>query len=365
MGTAVEPCRDLGQRDLAAILYRTRPHWEEMRNSRLFLTGGTGFFGRWLLRSLIHANDALGLACRVVILTRNPARFRSENAMLTSNEALQVCEGDVSSFEFPDGRFSHVIHAASELSAATSVDPLELMEIARRGSERVLELARRSGAKKFLLTSSGAVYGSPRPGRRAVKEDDSFTGAVSGTGSAYAESKRLAEEICLNFGREHDIEIKVARGFAFVGPYLPKNSRMAAADFIAAAVAGREIVVTGHGHTIRSYLYASDLAVWLWTILFRGASGRPYNVGSNIPVTIAELATAIASASGLDASKVRITGHLKAGEPVDVYVPDIERARLELGLEVFTPLEQAVASTVEFERLNAGATKPPATAILS
>lgn len=335
------------EQDLEAVLERTRPLWEELKGGRLFITGGTGFFGRWLLETFAHANGRLHLGSEIVVLTRDPESFRRRAPALTAATGIHLHHGDVASFKWPDGPFTHVIHAASELSVARPKDPIGLVEATLAGTRRVLELARSSGAKKFLFTSSGAVYGPMFPGRGKVSEGDLLSALPLEARGAYAEAKRLAELVTCIFGKEHGIEIKIARGFAFVGPFLPLDSHLAAAGFLRSVLAGEPIRILGHGQTVRSYLYGADLATWLWTILFKGRAEQPYNLGSDVPVTIEELARAVSSARA-PGVEVQVLGRLQERETVDVYLPDLTKARSELGVEIFTPLPEAIQRTLLF-----------------
>ncbi|MDI1315495.1 NAD-dependent epimerase/dehydratase family protein [Prosthecobacter sp.] len=333
--------------DLEMILARTLPLWEEMRGGRLFLTGGSGFFGCWLLESFIHANRVLELGAEVVVLSRDPAAFRSRAPHLASAGCVTLLQGNVTQFTPPQGNFTHIIHAASELSMSQPKDALGLIETTLLGTRRVLDFARESGARKFLFTSSGAVYGPMTPGRKHLCEDDPVSTLPLEPRSAYAEAKRLAELVCAIYGQEHGIEIKIARGFAFLGPHLSLDSHLAAASFLRSALHDEPITIQSHGCVVRSYLYGADLAIWLWTILFKGTSGRPYNLGSDVPVSITELAASIQAAVSVPLT-VNVLGKLKPDELVDIYVPDIHRSRTELGLDVFTPLAEAIRRTLLF-----------------
>ena len=150
--------------DLDHILYHTHDLWEELRGERIFITGGTGFIGCWLLESFAWANDKLALNATALVLTRNAEAFCRKAPHLAVNPAIKLYAGDVRSFEFPVGAFSHIIHAATDASAKLNdQDPLTMFDTIVRGTQRVLELGRQCRAKKFLFTSSGAVYVDNRP----------------------------------------------------------------------------------------------------------------------------------------------------------------------------------------------------------
>jgi dTDP-glucose 4,6-dehydratase len=335
--------------DLDHILDHTSHLWDEMRGEHLFITGGTGFFGCWLLESFLWANDNLNLNGRVTVLTRSPDLFFDKVPHLAGHKAVTVLHGDIRSFQFPTGSFGHVIHAATGASAKLNIEnPLLMLDTIIEGTRYTLDFAQHCNAKKFLLTSSGAVYGKQPVDMTRVPED--YLGAPDPLDprSAYGQGKRIAEHLC-TICSDSSFETKIARCFAFVGPYLPLDIHFAIGNFIRDALKGGPIIIKGDGTSKRSYLYAADLAIWLWTILFTGKSLRPYNVGSEESHSIAEVAYCVADHFSPKIT-VEIRGKANAEKPVEYYVPNVGRAKQELGLKSVVSLEDSISRTVQFEK---------------
>ncbi|MBI2758416.1 MAG: NAD(P)-dependent oxidoreductase [Chloroflexi bacterium] len=339
--------------DLDHVLDHTRDVWDELRGERLFITGGTGFFGCWLMESFLWANDRLNLNSRATVLTRSPDSFRDKVPHLAGHKAVTVLQGDVRTFDFPSGAFSHVIHAASESSLNLSESQLiRMLDTIVGGTRHTLEFAIRAGAKKFLFTSSGAVYGKQPPDVKFISEDDSAEWRLPGRidlASIYREGKRLSEMECNIFAQTNNLETKIARCFAFVGPYLPLDAQFAIGNFIRDGLAGRPIQIKGDGTPFRSYLYAADVAIWLWIFLFRGQTCRPYNAGSDQAVSIADLAKTAAKLIE-PPPKIEISRTQRAGQKAERYIPSTQRAQTELGLQTWIGLEEAIKRTIAWHR---------------
>lgn len=340
----------LPQQDLEHILGHTHALWEDLRRQSVFLTGGTGFVGTWLLESLLFANDALDLGVNVVVLTRDPERFRAKSPHLAGHPVVRLLGGNVVGFPFPEGRFPFVIHAATERAFEPDAErPLGAFDADIDGTRRVLEFARTHGARRFLFTSSGAVYGKQPPELTHIPEDYAGAPATTDTRSAYGQAKRVSEFMCAMYGRVHGFDAMIARLFAFVGPHLPLDANYAVGNFIRDLLKGGPVRIAGDGTPYRSYLYAADLAIWLWTILVRGKAAYPYNVGSPYDLTIAELARTVVDAI---APETRIEVALQPAPDVPPlrYVPRTKRAPDELGVQALIPLEQGVGRTTDWHR---------------
>ena len=328
--------------DLDHVLMHTRDLWGELRGQRLFITGGTGFFGRWILETFVYANEQLSLGASAVVLTRNLESFVLKAPHLATRNDLQLFQGDVRDFNFPDGNFSHVIHAGTTSSAP--VEPLEMFDTILQGTRHVLNFAATHGTKKLLFISSGAVYGKQPPELTHISEDYHGAPDPLDPNSAYGEGKRAAELLCTLMANQYGFEAKIARCFAFVGPHLPLDAHFAIGNFIRDALQGESIRVGGDGTPYRSYLYTADLAIWLWTILFQGGAGRAYNVGDSAQMTIREVAETTSTALELTAP-VRVAKDSVPGQVVSRYIPNVDRARTELGLEARIDLGSSLKKT--------------------
>jgi dTDP-glucose 4,6-dehydratase len=345
--------KPLPTEDLDLVLEHTLPLWERARGQRIFISGGTGFFGAWLLESLAYCNRKLGLGLSATVLSRDPAAFVRRMPHLAGEPCIRMLQGDVRDFEFPTEEFDFVIHAAASTSAAAASQPLELLSTLLDGTKRMLAFAKARGAKRFLLTSSGAVYGQQPENVSHIPEEYVGSPEWLDPNAAYAEGKRVSEQMCSLVARESEIDFIIARCFAFVGPHLPLNQHFAIGNFIADALAGRNIAVRGDGTPMRSYLYAADLAIWLWTMLLRdslpGSNPHVFNVGSAEAISIRDLAHVVVEE--LDPSlKVEVANAPVSGEPRLQYVPDVRRAENNLGLRPTIGLREAIRRTAAWHR---------------
>jgi nucleoside-diphosphate-sugar epimerase len=330
------------QRDvLAAGVRAVLPHLDAapLVGQRLFITGGTGFFGLWLLSTLKELGSV-----PTCVLSRDPEAFLARHPQFRDQPWLSFAPGNVRDFEFPPGDFDLLIHAATETSASAHAAAGQMFDDIVQGSRRVLAFARQAGVQRVLLTSSGAVYG-PQPAELTHQPDDSALACSTlNPTSAYGEGKRVMEML----GTLSGLPCVTARCFAFSGPGLPIDGHFALGNFVRDALQAEAITVGGDGTPLRSYLHGADLAVWLLTLLTQGEAGTAYNVGSDEAVSIAELAT-------------RVRDTLAPGKPVRVmqqapiagmqarqrYVPGVARAR-SLGLAPWTPLSDSIRAMAQY-----------------
>jgi len=338
-------CPPLAQRDLDLVLGLTRNLWEEVRGQRIFITGGTGFFGAWLVESFCHINRQLEIGAQVTVLTRDPARFRVKCPHLAGDPAVALLEGDVRTFQFPRSEFRYVLHAATE--AVVQPTREEMLATSIDGTRHALEFAKQCGATRLLLTSSGAVYGRQPLEMTHVPETYAPAPEAVDAVNAYSEGKRKAELLCAEMTSGTQVEATIARCWAFCGPHLALDVHFAVGNFIRDVLAGEPIMIGGDGTPRRSYLYAADLAVWIWTMLFRAPALVPINVGSGNDLSIRELAETVARALAPQ-TEIRIAKQPIPGAPISRYVPSVDRARELLGLRETVSLEEQIRRTAEW-----------------
>jgi nucleoside-diphosphate-sugar epimerase len=338
----------ISEEDLIHVFHYTESVWEKVRNKSIFITGATGFFGKWLLESFVYINNKLSLNATITALSRNPEAFLNLYPFYKQETSVIFIKGDVQTFEFPESQFDYIIHAATDADAILNQsNPLQMMDTITVGTRRVLELAKHQhNLNSFLFVSSGAVYGKQPADVSHAKESDSFYIDINNPLSAYAEGKRVAELYCSTYFEKLGIPVKIARCFAFVGPYLPLDKHFAIGNFILDAIKQEDIIIKGDGTPYRSYLYAADLAIWLWTILFKGQDNKPYNVGSDEDITIKELAELVSSIhTGIN---VIVIGKRVPGKAVERYVPSIDLTKKELPVKIYINLADAIKKTIKF-----------------
>lgn len=336
--------------DLQTILNQTHRILKKnfVKESSIFITGATGFFGKWLLESLLYLNKELDLNANICALSRKPEIFLERFPFYKNEKCITWIKDDIRTFEFPSEQYNYFIHAATDADAKLNTEnPLLMLDTITEGTKRVLEFAKeQSELKAFLLTSSGAVYGEQPENVTHISETDSFHIDINKPGSAYAEGKRLSELYCSIYAKQYNMPIKIARCFAFVGPYLPLDKHFAVGNFIRNGLNGENIIIKGDGKPLRSYMYSADLVIWLLTILLKGNSGETYNVGSDVPISIKELALKVAGF--FPDISVKILNQVLPTDRNQNYVPNINKAKTQFHFKERISLTDSISKTIQY-----------------
>lgn len=337
-------------RDLDEIVDGAADDLRRFAGARMYVTGGTGFIGTWLLRTIVHANRRLGTKIRLEVLARSPEGVRDRVPDLAGDAAIRLVRGDVLA-PVTDGAYDAVIHAATPSTGALNeTDPERMLTVIVDGTRAVIRhVIAPSGAIPVLFTSSGAVYGKQPPELSHVPE--SYAGAPDclEPRSAYHEGKRMAELALAIAASQGAGLARIARLFAFLGPGLPLDAHYAAGNFVRDALGGGPIRVLGDGSPYRSYLYPTDMVVWMLAVFARGADSRAYNVGSDEAISIRELAARVAQLAG-PGLEVTLARRPTAGAVREGYVPDCSRITSELQVRRTVSFDAAIERTLAFHR---------------
>ena len=315
----------------------------------VLLTGGTGFFGKALLRHWLAAAGTGAEVPGVTVLSRDPGGFLARHPEFAAQPWLRLHTGDIlEPATLPANTpFTHVLHAAADSTLGPRLTPLQRYTQIVDGTRHLLDYAAAHRIPRFLLTSSGGVYGAQPQDTAQMPESHHGMPDPLNAQHAYSVAKRCAEHLCALYAQQHGIQTVVARCFAFVGRDLPLDAHFAIGNFIRDALGAPGITVSGDGTPVRSYMDQRDLAHWLDVLLRKGQTGQAYNVGSDAAVSIAELAHRVRDllAPGKPVHVEATAAAADAGSFRNRYVPSIAKARSELGVELRYTLEDAVRET--------------------
>ena len=335
--------------DLNNIFNKTKNLLPEIKNKNIFLSGGTGFFGTWLIKSFIVANQKLKLNSKLFILTRNINHHKNIHPELHNIDSVKYIEGDIRNFYFPKIDCHYIIHSATTNARETfkKQNPIIKYDVIVNGTKRILDFATECNCEKFLLTSSGSCYGNIPSDISKISED--YNGAPLTIDqnfdySVLGEAKRMSELLTNIYSKNFKIKTKIARCFSFVGPYMPLDIHYAIGNFMRDIIKNKSINILGDGKQVRSYMYVSDLIVWLLTILLKGKNNSIYNVGSEENITIHNLAKKI---SKLSLQNIDIKIHDQLSNNINrAYTPSTQKIQNELKVTQEINLENAIIKTL-------------------
>ncbi len=336
--------------DAEAVLHGRSQRLDALRGQHLFISGGTGFLGTWLLELIKILNEHHGFDLRVTVYSRQARGFAARWPHLGQLDGVRFEEGDIRYFSELPRDVRYIIHAAALTDRRLlASQPSAVAEVNSVGTQRLLRAANLlEDLQKFVLLSSGLVYGAQPWDQPRV--DETFAGPMrcNDVNAVYAESKRFAEVVTQSAISETKLPVVTLRPFAFVGPYQSLQLPWAVTDFIRDSFTGGPIRIMGDGATVRSLMYASDYAFWVLAALANGRPRETYNVGSPEPVDLGSLAKMITqSFTPVPEIRTRLgqTGHDR-----NRLVPDVSRAQRDLGVEVTVPLAEAIQRTITWNR---------------
>lgn len=353
--------------DLEQICRRLDSEFTAMQGKQFFISGGAGFLGYYLIQALLHWNKSHQGSPITVTVGDNYIRgIPAWLTNLSSDPSLTLLKHDITT-PLPEsiGSLDFVVHAASIASPTYYRKyPIETMDANVQGLRLLLDRCRDQQAAGhpvhgFLFFSTSEIYGDPTPDQ--IPTPETYRGNVSCTGprACYDESKRYGETLCVNFARQFELPVKMARPFNNYGPGLKITDRRVIPDFARDLFAGKDLVLLSDGSPTRTFCYVADAVVGYFQILVRGRAGEAYNIGQESPeISMLELAELLAKIGreqfGYTGKVVRHTSKEKEylTDNPQRRCPVIDKARSELGFNPETSAEEGLRRTLIWYRDN-------------
>ena len=294
----------LYQEDLQLISSFASIPWNRLHGSSILLSGATGMIGSLLVDAILYKNEKEGLDCQVLALGRNEAKAKQRFGHGWDSPFFRFVECDVNKAETmpADLRADYVLHLASNTHpVAYATDPIGTVTANIIGTQNMLDLAVRCGAKRFLFASSNEIYGENRGDTELF--DESYCGYIdcNTLRAGYPESKRCGEALCQAYKKQKGVDVVVARLTRSFGPTLQLTDTKALTQFLKNGLNKENIVLKSAGTQYYSYTYAADAVTGLLTVLLQGESGAAYNVADqSCDIQLKDLAKMIADIAGTE-----------------------------------------------------------------
>lgn len=354
--------------DLNFICNRLEDEFSSMQGKRLFISGGAGFLGYYLIQSVRHWNRTRAGAnlIRLIVCDNYIRGIPEWLTNISTDSSITILKHDITApLPSAAGKLDFIVHAASIASPTFYRKyPIETMDANVQGLRLLLDRCRTQQATGdpvlgFLFFSTSEIYGDPTPDQ--IPTPETYRGNVSCTGprACYDESKRFGETLCVNFARQFNLPVTMARPFNNYGPGLKITDRRVIPDFARDLFAGNDLILLSDGSPTRTFCYVADAVVGYYKILVRGRSAEAYNIGNELPeismLALAELLVKIAHAEfGYGGKVVRNESQEKEylTDNPQRRCPNIAKAREQLGFEPEVPIEEGLRRTLFWYRDN-------------
>jgi UDP-glucuronate decarboxylase len=253
---------------------------------KILVTGGTGFIGSHLCRRLVKENNF------VFCLDNNFTGDINNIKDLLDNPNFKFIEHDIiNSFYLSDeginGDIEQIYHLACPASPkAYQYDSIKTLKTNFLGTLNILGLAKDKKAR-VLLTSTSEIYGNPN----VHPQSEEYWGNVNPIGirSCYDEGKRISETLMMEYNRNHNVDIRIARIFNTYGPCMNKDDGRVVSNFINQMLENKDITIYGDGSQTRSFCYVDDTVDGLIRLMNNNETKGPINIGNPNEITIKEL----------------------------------------------------------------------------
>ena len=307
---------------------------------KILIAGGAGFIGSNL--STYFINQGYGVTIIDSLITGRKNNLKH----LLSNDNFKFINADICTFNFHTLQtFDLIYHLASPASPIQyKKHPIATLRANSFGTEKLIEFTKTSHSSIFVFASTSEVYGDPLE----HPQKESYWGNVNPVGprACYDEAKRFGEALLVNYQRQFNLDIRIARIFNTYGPNMEKDDGRVVSNFIMQALSNNPITICGTGQQTRSFCYVSDMVDALVKLgSVPNLSGQIINLGNPNEITIKKLAEIIKQMS--KSTSQIIERPIDADDP-KMRKPDITKANKFLDWQPKIDLETGLIKTIKY-----------------
>lgn len=267
--------------DLSLVARSENVDWEDFRGKTVLVTGATGYLGSLMVKALQTAELSRHLGLRILADARNPEKARDVLGGPLSYDNVRLVLNACSCPSRIGEHVDFIVHTAAVTASKMMVEqPYETILVTLKGTENMLELARKEKIDGMVYLSSMEVYGAPSPDKIEMTEERlGFIDPLSPR-SSYPESKRMAEGLCAAAAGQYGVPVRIARLAQTFGAGVSLSETRVFAQFAKAVMSGSDIVLKTDGSKAHCYCYSRDAVIALLMLLTKGSPGEAYNVSN-------------------------------------------------------------------------------------
>ncbi|MCH5240201.1 MAG: NAD-dependent epimerase/dehydratase family protein [Muribaculaceae bacterium] len=347
--------------DIINILNSKTVPWEKFRGKHILITGSSGMIPSYLVLVLIMLNEINSYHIKLFLLFRNLKKAQNIFKDYLKKDYINILLQDVCDPISIDDPIDYIIHGASNASPKYyGTDPVGTARANIIGTDNLLQLAKNKKVDSFLFLSSSLIYGELTDENTTIFETDRGMIDPLDVRNCYGESKRAGENLCIDYYYQYGLNVKIARVFHTLGPFLDLNDSRAFSDICKSFVKNKNIILRSNGSAKRTFLYVVDAIEALLMILTKGENGEAYNVGSQLnEISIKELAHILIGCYPEKNIKVEYNidpnsiAYSKMKNPVNIIIPETQKLqnlgwKEKFGLtETFTRTIDAISMTLK------------------
>lgn len=282
------------QEDIEYIAQSDMIDWDMLKGKSVFVTGATGLIGSQIVLALDRYNQLHEGRIKIYALARNEEK--AARVLAGCSEYVRIILGDIKMPIDITEEIDYIIHGASMTSSKEFVDyPVETILTGMEGTDNVLRFADSKKVKGMVYLSSLEVYGVTDPEKKSIKENEYGYIEQMVPRSSYSEGKRMAECLCISYGHEYGVPVKIVRLSQTFGPGVSYSDNRVFAQFARCAIENQDIVLKTKGETYRNYCYIRDAVTGILCVLLKGNSNEAYNIANkDTGISICDMAHMIA-----------------------------------------------------------------------